>query len=142
MKRVLEIYKDNIKFLQNVTKLAYETRREFYHIWSDLLKPSSPARPILERKHEEEKIKRTQKKVLDFLSKLYDLSKGDPSEEFNMYEIGKELEYDEFETELIVETLTRAELIRHVKSSDTVAITPYGIMTVKGEVTVGYAPIH
>jgi hypothetical protein len=142
MKRVLEIYKDNIKFLNAVTHLTYETQRELYHIWSDLLKPSNPARPVLERKHEEEKVEGIQKKSVDFLSRLYDLCTGDQARQFDMYKVGEELEYEEFETELIVETLSRAELIRHEKSSNRVAITPYGIMTVKGEITVGYAPIH
>jgi hypothetical protein len=141
MNLVLEVYKDNIEFLKTTVHLTYETLSEFYHLWSQLLKPADPAHP-LERKHEEERIEGIQKKALNFLSELYGLCKDDQFKEFNMYEIGKELEYDEFETELIVETLARAELIRHEKSSDRVAITPYGIMTVKGEVTVGYAPIH
>ncbi|MGE5445153.1 MAG: hypothetical protein ACM3SR_11225 [Ignavibacteriales bacterium] len=142
MKRVLQVYKDNIEFLKTTVHLTYETLSEFYRLWSHLLRPADLVHPSLERKHEEEKIEGIQKKVLDFLSELYGLCKDDQSKEFNMYDIGKELEYDEFETELIVETLSRAELIRHDKSSDEVRITPYGIMTVKGEVTVGYAPIH
>ncbi|GEM_PF-3600300 len=142
MNLVLEVYKDNIEFLKTTVHLTYETLSEFYRLWSDLLKPSNPARPVLERKHEEERIEGIQKKALGFLSKLYDLSKDDQSKQFSMHDIGKELEYDEFETEIIVETLARAELIRHEKSSDGVRITPYGIMTVKGEITVGYAPIH
>jgi hypothetical protein len=145
MKRVLEMYKDNMEFLKAVTHLTYETRREFYRLWSNLLRSSNLTGPTLEKRYvykEEEEIDGIQKKSLDFLSRLYDSCKGDQSRQFDMYEIGKELEYDEFETELIVETLSRVELIRHEKSSDEVRITPYGIMTVKGEITVGYAPIH
>jgi len=143
MKRVLEIYKDNIEFLKTVTKLAYESRREFYNLWSDLLKPSGAVHPVLQRKYEEgELVEGIQKKALGFLSNLYDFCKDDRSKEFNMYEIGVGLGYDSSETESIVETLSRAEMLRRDKSSDSVTITPYGIMTVKGEVTVGYAPIH
>ena len=142
MNPVLEVYKDNVEFLKGIMYLAYETQREFYRLWYTLLRPANLTQPVLERKDEEGKEEGIQKKVLDFLSRLYDLCEGEHSTQFNMYDIGKELEYDEFETELIVETLSRAELIRHDKSSDEVRITPYGIMTVKGEVTVGYAPIH
>lgn len=145
MKRVLRIYKDNMEFLKAVTHLTYETRREFYRLWSNLLRPSNLTRTALEKRYEykeEEEIEGIQKKSLDFLSRLYDSCKGDQSKQFDMYEIGRELEYDEFETELIVETLSRAELIKHQKSSDRVAITPYGIIMIRGEITVGYAPIH
>src|SRR5581483_5439088 len=141
MNLVLEVYKDNIEFLKTTVHLTYETLSEFYRLWSQLLKPADPAYPLEER-HEEERIEGIQKKALGFLSKLYDLSKDDQSKQFSMHDIGKELEYDEFETEIIVETLARAELIRHEKSSDKITITPYGIMTVKGEISVGYAPIH
>lgn len=145
MRRVLEIYKDNMEFLKAVTHITYETRREFYRLWSNLLRLGNLTRSALEKRYEykeEEEIEGIQKKSLDFLSRLYDSCKGDQSRQFDMYEIGKELEYDEFETELIVETLSRAELIRHEKSFDKITITPYGIMMIKGDVTVGYAPIH
>lgn len=141
MKRVLEIYKDNMEFLKAVTHLTYETQLEFYRLWSHLLRPAALAYP-LEDNYEMERVEGIQKKALNFLSKLYDLYRDEQSKQFDMYEIGKELEYDEFETELIVETLSRAELIKHQKSSDRVAITPYGIMIINGEITVGYAPIH
>ena len=59
-----------------------------------------------------------------------------------MYEIGERLGFDEFETELIVENLASAELISHQSNSDKVAITPYGIMTINGEIRIGYAPVH
>jgi len=59
-----------------------------------------------------------------------------------MYEIGERLGFDEFETELIVENLADSELISHQKSSDEVSITPYGIMTIQGEIRIGYAPVH
>jgi hypothetical protein len=59
-----------------------------------------------------------------------------------MYEIGKRLGFDQFETELIVENLNRAELISHQNNSDKVSITPYGIMTIRGEIRIGYAPVH
>jgi hypothetical protein len=142
MNPVLEVYRDNMNFLKGIVHLAYETQREFYRLWSDLLKPANIVRPVSEREDEEEKVEGIQKKALDFLSELYDLCKDDQSKQFNMYEVGKELGYDAPETEFIIETLSRAELIRHEKSSDKVTITPYGIMTMKGEVVVGYAPIH
>ncbi len=141
MKRVLEIYKDNMKFLKAVTHITYETQLEFYRLSSHLLRPADLAHP-LEDNYGMERVEGIQKKALNFLSKLYDLYRDEQFKQFDMYEIGKELEYEEFETELIVETLSRGELIKHQKSSDRVAITPYGIMIINGEITVGYAPIH
>jgi acetoin utilization protein AcuB len=83
----------------------------------------------------------SQKNALKFLSKLYSLCKVNQSKQFDLYEIGKKLRYNATETNYIVETLSRAELIRYEKSSNKVAITTYGIMVAKGEITVGYAPI-
>lgn len=82
-----------------------------------------------------------QGKALNFLSKLYSLCKDEQYKQFNIYEIGKKLGYNTAETEYIVETLSRPELIRYEKSSNKVTITTYGIMMTKGEITVGYAPI-
>ncbi|MGE5443648.1 MAG: CBS domain-containing protein, partial [Ignavibacteriales bacterium] len=83
----------------------------------------------------------TQKKALKFLSRLHSLCKDDQSKQFNMHEIGKKLGYNATETEYIAETLSRTELIKYDKPSNKVAITTYGIMVTKGEITAGYAPL-
>lgn len=134
------IYKDNFIYLKRVTHLIYETLGEYQHLWFNLIKTVNPP---LEREYEDdEELAGIQVKGHLFLSELYRLCKEDQSKEFNMYEIGKRLGFDQFETELIVENLNRAELISHQKNSDKVSITPYGIMTIRGEIRIGYAPVH
>jgi len=135
------IYKDNFVYLKNLTQLIYETLGEYQHLWFNLI---TPVIPPTEREYEDddEELPGIQKKGHLFLSELYRLCKEDQSKEFNMYEIGERLGFDEFETELIVENLANSELISHQKSSDEVSITPYGIMTIKGEIRIGYAPVH
>lgn len=134
------IYKNNFVYLKNLTHLIYETLGEYQHLWFNLIKPVSPP---LEREYEDdEELPGIQKKGHLFLSELYRLCKEDQSKEFNMYEIGKRLGFDQFETELIVENLNSAELISQESHSDKVTITPYGIMMIKGEIRIGYAPVH
>jgi len=134
------IYKDNFVYLKNLTHLIYETLGEYQHLWFNLIKPANPP---LEREYEDdEELAGIQVKGHLFLSELYRLCKEDQSKEFNMYEIGKRLGFDQFETELIVENLNRAELVSHQNNSDNVSITPYGIMTIRGEIRIGYAPVH
>jgi len=134
------IYKDNFVYLKNLTHLIYETLGEYQHLWFNLIKPVNPP---LEREYEDdEELAGIQVKGHLFLSELYRLCKEDQSKEFNMYEIGKRLGFDQFETELIVENLNRAELISHESHSGKVAITPYGIMIINGEIRIGYAPVH
>ena len=134
------IYKDNFVYLKNLTHLIYETLGEYQHLWFNLIKPANPP---LEREYEDdEELAGIQVKGHLFLSELYRLCKEDQSKEFNMYEIGKRLGFDQFETELIVENLNRAELISHESHSGKVAITPYGIMIINGEIRIGYAPVH
>jgi len=135
------IYKDNFVYLKNLTQLIYETLGEYQHLWFNLI---TPVIPPTEREYEDddEELPGIQKKGHLFLSELYRLCKEDQSKEFNMYEIGERLGFDEFETELIVENLANSELISRQKSSDEVSITPYGIMTIQGEIRIGYAPVH
>ncbi|MGH7800407.1 MAG: hypothetical protein ACREOW_07220 [Thermodesulfobacteriota bacterium] len=134
------IYKDNFVYLKNLTHLIYETLGEYQHLWFNLIKPAIP--PIEREYEDDEELPGIQVKGNLFLSELYRLCKEDQSKEFNMYEIGERLGFDEFETELIVENLVNSEVISHQKSSDEVSITPYGIMTIKGEIRIGYAPVH
>lgn len=137
---MIYIYRDNFIYLKRVTHLIYETLGEYQHLWFNLIKPVNPP---LEREYEDdEELAGIQVKGHLFLSELYRLCKEDQSKEFNMYEIGKRLGFDQFETELIVENLNRAELISHQNNSDEVSITPYGIMTIRGEIRIGYAPVH
>ena len=59
-----------------------------------------------------------------------------------MYTIGETLGFDELDTENIVNNLSRAELIKHDSVANQVSITPYGMMIKRGEINVGYAPVH
>jgi hypothetical protein len=133
------IYKNNFVYLKKVTHLAYEVLSEYQHLWFNLIKPvNSPS----EIEYDDEELSGIQIKGDLFLSELHRLCKEDQFEKFNMHEIGKRLGFDEFETELVVENLSDSELIKHESQTDNVTITPYGIMTMKGEIPIGYAPIH
>ncbi len=59
-----------------------------------------------------------------------------------MYIIGETLGFDELDTENIVNNLSRAELIKHDSVANQVSITAYGMMIKRGEIDVGYAPVH
>jgi hypothetical protein len=96
---------------------------------------------VFKKNDENEGVERIQEKAFKFLSKIYSLCKDEQSKEFDMYVVGKRLGYNATETEGIVETLSRAELIRAEKSSCKVAIATYGIMVTKGEITARYAPL-
>ena len=137
-----EIYKDNIEFLRRVIHLAYKTIDGCNHLLFDFLKPVAIPRQDAAKKFDEEKIESIQRNGFRFLSLLYDLSGDERSSQFDMHEVGKRLGYDALETEYIVETLARSELISREKDSHNVSISPYGIMTVKGDINVGYAPVH
>jgi hypothetical protein len=134
------IYKDNFIYLKRITHLFYEILGEYQNLWFNLIKPVNPHSEI--EYEEDEELPGIQKKGHIFLSELYRLSKEDQSKEFNMYEIGERVGFDEFETKLIVENLTDSELISHQDNSDKISITPYGIMTIRGEIRIGYAPVH
>ncbi len=95
----------------------------------------------VEKSYEDERVNEIQEKALKFLSKLYSPCKDGEPKEFDMYVTGKNLGNNATETEYIVNTLSRAELIKHDKTSDRISITNYGIMIMKGAITVGYAPI-
>ena len=137
-----EIYKDNIEFLRRVIHLTYKTIDGCNHLLFNFLKPVGIPRRDVTKKLDEEKIESIQRNGFRFLSLLYDLSDGERSSQFDMYEVGKRLGYDTSETDYIVETLTRSELISREKDSHNVSISPYGIMTVNGDINVGYAPVH
>jgi hypothetical protein len=96
---------------------------------------------VFEKNDGNERVERIQEKAFKFLSKLYSLCKDEQSKEFDMYVVGKRLGYNATETECIVETLSRAELIKAVKFSCKVSIATYGIMVTKGEITARYAPL-
>ncbi len=106
------------------------------------MKQSSAQGLALRTNYEEEQTEGVQEKSNNYLHTLYILSQGDQSKQFDMYEIGEANGYRTVETDSIVETLSRSELLYHDKLSHKVSITPYGIMITKGEITVGYAPIH
>lgn len=96
---------------------------------------------LFKKNYENEGVERIQEKAFEFLSNLYSLCKDEQPKQFDMYVVGKMLGYNATETECIVETLSRAELIRAEKSSCRVAIATYGIMVTKGEITARYAPL-
>jgi DNA-binding MarR family transcriptional regulator len=142
MRLVQELYEDNINFFNDMVRLAYSSANEYSKLMLNLIKPASPLHPTLGRKHGEEEIAQIQTKASNYLSILYNLSKGDHSRLFDMYEIGDRLGYEASEVDFIVENLSRSELISGEKASGKISITPYGVMIMKGEITVGYAPIH
>ncbi|HWP92090.1 MAG TPA: hypothetical protein VNN20_07835 [Thermodesulfobacteriota bacterium] len=137
-----EIYKDNIEFLRRVIQLTYEIIDECNHLLFNFLKPVAIPRQDVTKKFDEEKMESIQRNGFRFLSLLYDLSGGEESVRFDMHEIGKRLGYDVLETEYIVETLARSELIRRERNSPNISISSYGIMTINGDINVGYAPVH
>jgi hypothetical protein len=94
------------------------------------------------RDYNDEPLEDIQSKGDRFLSELYGLSKGNQNRGFNMYEIGEGIGFDEFETEEIVNNLSRAELVKRDKPSEDVYLTPYGIMINNRDIIVGYAPVH
>ncbi len=74
------------------------------------------------------------KKRFKFLYKLYELSDGDERYFRDMYEIGKELNYDEKLVYLITQYLGRENLIKNVGSSK-IGITHWGIREVEDAVS-------
>ncbi len=82
---------------------------------------------VFEKNDQSVGVARIQEKAFKFLSKLCPC-KGEEPKEFDMYVIGKNLRCNATETEYIIETLSRAELIRYDRDSCKVAITTYGIL--------------
>ncbi len=142
MNKIQDIYDDNLRFMRLVLNSTYDVMGRSQALLIDLLKPTKPSTRIVRRDYDEEPIEDIQSKGDRFLSELYALSKADLSQGFNMYEIGEAIGFDEFETEEIVNNLSRAELVRRDKPSEDVFITPYGIMINNGDIFVGYAPVH
>lgn len=142
MKLVQELYEDNINFVNHMIRLAYTTLDEYSRLLLNMIKPVSPPQPALGTKGREVEIEGIQTKSSNYLSILYGLSEGDQSKAFDMYEIGKMLGHETSEVDYIVENLCRSELISREKASGNISITPYGIMTINGDINVGYAPIH
>ncbi|HSE84379.1 MAG TPA: hypothetical protein VLB01_07515 [Thermodesulfobacteriota bacterium] len=90
-------------------------------------------------------LKQIEENSLKFLFELYERCKDDESKEYNIYEIGRKLKYNEKETEHAVGELHKADLVRHEKDSDKVSITLKGTKIVrriiwkkKGESTEEY----
>lgn len=145
MNKIQDIYNENLRFMRLVLNYTYDAIGKGQDFWINLLNPPKPSTNIVRRGNSDyrgEQIERIQSKGDRFLSELYALSKADENRGFNMYEIGEGIGLDEFETEVIVDNLSRAELIKRDKSSEDVSITPYGIMINNGDIVVGYAPVH
>lgn len=142
MNKIQDIYDDNLKFMRLVLNSTYDVMGKGQVLLINLLKPAKPSTRIVRTDKREEPIEGIQSRGDRFLSELYALSKADQNRGFNMYEIGKGIGFDEFETEEIVDNLSRAELIKRDKSSEDVFLTPYGIMIHNRDIIVGYAPVH
>jgi len=142
MNKIQDIYNDNLKFMRLVLNSTYDVIGKGQSLWISLLKPEITTPAVINTDSGDQEIEGIQTKGDRFLSELYDLSKADLSKGFDMYEIGERIGLDEGDTEIIVDNLSRAEMIRRDKSSDKVLITPYGIMIDNGDITVGYAPVH
>lgn len=142
MNKFRDIYNDNLRFMRLVLDSTYDVMGRSQVLVINLLKPVKPSTSIVRRDYNEEPIEAIQSKGDRFLSELHALSKAHRNQGFNMYEIGERIGFDEFETEEIVNTLSRAELIKRDKSSEDVFITPYGVMINNRDIVVGYAPVH
>jgi len=142
MNKIQDIYKDNLKFMRLVLNSTYDVIGKGQDLWINLLKPIKRSTKVARRDIKQEQIEGIQSKGDRFLSELYALSQANQNQGFNMYEIGEAIGFDEFETEEIVNNLSRAEMIKRDKSSDNVFITPYGIMINNRDIIVGYAPVH
>jgi hypothetical protein len=142
MNKIQDIYKDNLKFMRLVLNSTYDVIGKGQGLWINLLKPIKPSTKVVRRDIKQEQIEGIQSKGDRFLSELYALSQANQNQGFNMYEIGEGIGFDEFETEEIVNNLSRAEMIKRDKSSEDVFITPYGIMINNRDIIVGYAPVH
>ena len=142
MNKIQDIYKDNLKFMRLVLNSTYDVIGKGQDLWINLLKPIKRSTKVARRDIKQEQIEGIQSKGDRFLSELYALSQANQNQGFNMYEIGEAIGFDEFETEEIVNNLSRAEMIKRDKSSEDVFITPYGIMINNRDIIVGYAPVH
>jgi hypothetical protein len=142
MNKIQDIYDDNLKFMRSVLNSTYDVVGRSQALLLGLLKPTKPSTRTVRRDYNDEPIEDIQSKGDRFLSELYALSKADQNKGFNMYEIGERIGFDEFETEEIVNNLSRAELVKRDKTSEDVFLTPYGIMINNRDIIVGYAPVH
>jgi hypothetical protein len=142
MNLVQELYEDNVTFLNDMIRLAYATLDGYGRLFVNFMRPINPEHLTPQNRGGEVEIDRIQEKGSKYLSILYGLSEGSQSRSFDMYEIGKILGYEPREVDFIVVSLCRSELISRDKVSGKISITPYGIMTINGDINVGYAPIH
>jgi hypothetical protein len=142
MNKIQDIYDDNLKFMKSVLNSTYDVVGKGQVMLINLLKPAKRSTRIVRKDYNDEPIEDIQSKGDRFLSELYALSKADQNKGFNMYEIGERIGFAEFETEEIVNNLSRAELVKRNKPSEDVFLTPYGIMINNRDIIVGYAPVH
>jgi hypothetical protein len=81
-------------------------------------------------------IEETKKKRFQFLHKLWELTGGDETKRFGMFEIGEELGFDEDSTVKIEQYLSGEELIIHRPGCGThdreIGISHLGVRTVEG----------
>lgn len=137
-----DIWKDNISYAKSITRSTYRFLGKYRDFWFKLLKPIKPSNGIEETRINNEPLDGIQVKGDQFLNELGRLSNLDESKGFDKYEIGARIGFSKEETDYIVGNLSRAELIKQDKTLDEIFITPYGIMTKRGDITVGYAPVH
>ena len=136
--KIHDMYNNNFNYLRLFINTTYEAIDNYQNLLLSLVEPVNRTSNL----NTEERYAGIQTKGDRFLSEVYSLSKVDNSKEFNMYIIGETLGFDELDTENIVNNLSRAELIKHDGVANQVSITPYGMMIKRGEINVGYAPVH
>ncbi|MDA2918366.1 hypothetical protein MYX76_02525 [Desulfobacterota bacterium AH_259_B03_O07] len=136
--KIHDMYNNNFNYLRLFINTTYEAIDNYQNLLLSLVEPVNRASNL----NTEEQYAGIQTKGDRFLSEVYSLSRVDNSKEFNMYTIGETLGFDELDTENIVNNLSRAELIKHDSVANQVSITPYGMMIKRGEINVGYAPVH
>jgi len=136
--KINDIYNDNFNYLKLFINTTYDAIDNYQNLWLNLINPDESS----SESKREDQIEGIQINGDRFLSELYHLSKGDQSKAFDLFLLGENLGFNRLDTEKIVSNLTRAELIRQNRATNAVSLTPYGLMTKKGQITVGYAPVH
>lgn len=91
-------------------------------------------------------IEETRKKRFQFLYRLYELTGGDESKPFSMFEIGEELSFDEDLTIIIEQYLHGEELINHILGCGTsdreIAILHRGVKEIEEALYKPDRPTH
>lgn len=76
-------------------------------------------------------IDETKKKRFQFLDRVFELSKGNQYEQMSMWDVGKELGFNDELTEIMVQYLVEERLIEHKAIGGFIGITHWGIRKIE-----------